>query len=96
MSKPSIYTVNDLINAHSQINALYLITAPLEVQSLYLMLPSNKRRKANRHPAQELLQTSKVPAMPTWLAPMTTSIIKLLMTSEQIGLVPYSQTLFSN
>ena len=28
-------TVNDLINAHSQINAPYLIDAPLEVYSLY-------------------------------------------------------------
>ena len=28
-------TVNDLINAHSQINAPYLIDTPLEVYSLY-------------------------------------------------------------
>ena len=27
--------VNDVINAHSQINALYLIDAPFEVYSLY-------------------------------------------------------------
>ena len=31
----NIITVNDLINAHSQINAPYLIDAPLEVYSLY-------------------------------------------------------------
>ena len=34
-SKVIIYTINDLINVHSQVNALYLISAPLEVQSLY-------------------------------------------------------------
>ena len=28
-------TINDLINTHSQINAPYLIDAPLEVYSLY-------------------------------------------------------------
>ena len=31
----SSQTVNDLMNAHSQINASYLINAPLEVESLY-------------------------------------------------------------
>ena len=34
-SKFNTSTVNDLINAHSQTNAPYLIDAPLEVYSLY-------------------------------------------------------------
>ena len=43
-------TVNDLINAHSQINAPYLIDAPLEVYSLYYTPLSNKRPLSNRRP----------------------------------------------
>ena len=42
-------TVNDLINAHSQINASYIISIPLEVQSLP---PSYKRPVSNRRGPQ--------------------------------------------
>ena len=44
------HTVNDLINAHSQINTPYLIDAPLEVYSLYQTPLSNKRPLSNRRP----------------------------------------------
>ena len=45
------YTVNDLINVQSQINALYLIDAPLEVYSLYYTPLSNKCPLSNRPPS---------------------------------------------
>ena len=46
----SKYTVNDLIKAHIQINASYLINAPSTLLKLYYTPLSNKRSLSNGRP----------------------------------------------
>ena len=46
----SKYTVNDLIKAHFQINASYLINAPSTLLKLYYTPLSNKRSLSNGRP----------------------------------------------
>ena len=75
ISIESTCTVNDLLNAVSQMNASYLMSAPLEVQRLYSTLPSNKRPVCNRSPHPRKNRPPQPPKRPTlgsaWLASMT-------------------------
>ena len=81
---PLKHTVNDLTDAHSQINASYLIKAPLEVYSLYKTPPSNKRPVSNRRPlprivskAEETLQRVRSRNLVSFLLALLTMDYKL-------------------